>query len=369
MSIDWRYERSQLLMHVARFQMHEWLRKQTEDEVRIAITHLEAGHDEGLEKLRATAARLQGADREPFIALIQKVSGERSTDAALGEKTRKAGSTIDLAVVCALRDPEFARMEELFELDEVIEKDTRGERDAHTYHIGRFVRKDDERTSLRVVLAHQNEIGMVDAAILCSKIVFRWRPRVLAMVGVCGGCPDADLELGDLVIPREVFTWRTGKLAERAFEPEPLTERLDQALLNRVKKEWEHIVPQVIREWPGPRARVPRVEFAPMACADVVVDRAGLFSNEIANLRRSAIAVDMESYSVFRAAALCGSRDITPIVMKGVMDFTQRKGDEQKALAAFVSARFLYHFALSNLDLFVRERSGEIGNHSGFALT
>jgi hypothetical protein len=90
-----------------------------------------------------------------------------------------------------------------------------------------------------------------------------------------------------------------------------------------------------------------------MACGDVVVDKHGLFVDEISSISRKVIGLDMESYAALRTAALFEEVGVKCFIAKGVMDFTQEKSgssESDKALASFVSARFVFYFALEHFS-------------------
>ena len=345
---DWQGIRESITAHLTHLELDKKVRDGFISEARTAIAFLQTNPAEGRKRLRTLAGRLNGKERRPILDLLEQVASD--TAPRVEPRHAEAKNEIDdiqfdLGIVCALHDPEFKRVFELLENLEVVESEIGGVGGNHTYYVGYF----NGENSCRVVLAHQNVKGMVDCSILATKMLQRWKPKFLAMVGVCGGRRTDEIELGDLVVATNSFTYLTGKLKDGKLIPEPQFGRINNALLDRLKESSEEIAHLVKRDWHGPDIRTPRVHFGTLACADVVVDGDGLFESFVSKHNRDAIAVDMESYSIFRVAELCTEYQCLPIVIKGVMDFTTGKNDDVKSLSAFASARFLYHFATSRL--------------------
>ncbi len=124
----------------------------------------------------------------------------------------------DLAIVAALKDPE---------LDAVLElpwqwktEDRAG--DSTQYYVGSFKRLDG--TIGKVVAARAPRMGMPATAILTAKIGFQFRPRFMAMVGICAG-RKGQTNLGDIVVANPSWDYGSGKHAKvdgkDIFKPAP----------------------------------------------------------------------------------------------------------------------------------------------------
>ncbi len=72
---------------------------------------------------------------------------------------------------------------------------------------------------LHIVAAVQNDMGMVPAAILATKTVRAWRPKLVAMVGICAGVRGR-VNLGDIIIGKQVFDYGSGKLVDGKLHPD-----------------------------------------------------------------------------------------------------------------------------------------------------
>ena len=286
------------------------------------------------------ARELPPSIREDFRTVLKenKLSGNLSDN--------NAELDFDVGIVCARRVDELRPVLDLMVDRTDISSDREGRQDAFTFHEGWF-RKSDQ--SLRVVAAAQHVMGMSDCASLCTKIVLRYRPRFLVMTGVAGG-RSGKVNIGDIIIAEEVFNYQAGKYTEAGFEPACTPLRLDVGLHSRFADREQAFAAEIAERWTDPHVRVPRIHIAPMACGAGIVDLRGAME-AITDLNRNVVAVDMESYSVYRACELArpheGNPQTHPVVIKGIMDLTEEKSDAAKPFAAFASAQYLYHFALA----------------------
>lgn len=263
---------------------------------------------------------------------------------------------VDLGLVCALASPELKVFEDkkvLTTYDEI----TLGE--VSPWRLGEFV--DPEVTDLppvRVVAACQQKMGMVDAALLTTQMIANWRPKVIAMAGICGGDPDSDLGLGDVLVPHTVCSYQTGKDTNRGFKTETRQEpvygktRVNdpwQLIMDRKDQIRDRIARDCVEqkmEW-----EKPAIETDPLACGDAVINKkGGMEEIKEATSNRKVVGVDMESYGVVRCVnQLQEKSDYQPqsLIVKSVSDFTEEKDERSdQPLAAFTSAKFLYYLTL-----------------------
>jgi nucleoside phosphorylase len=113
----------------------------------------------------------------------------------------------DVAIVTALGTPE---------LDAVLNlsyqwTNKRFSDDPTGYHFGQIPRADG---SLTVVAASARRKSMPSSAALAPKLVERFRPRYIVMLGICAGVR-GKTELGDVIVADPSWDWGSGKLAEK----------------------------------------------------------------------------------------------------------------------------------------------------------
>lgn len=243
------------------------------------------------------------------------------------------------------------------ELEAVLElpgewQPLRFDNDPTHYHRGRFTR---DGRSLEVVAAAATEMGMPAAAALSMKMIFRFRPRVLAMVGIAAGFKG---EFGDILVAYNSWDYGSGRQTAEPggsiFRPRPHALPIDIYLKNRLETfSMSHgPVLQKIREaWtdnapPSP----PKVHPGPLASgASVVADRSVL--DRLRGLDDKLIGVEMEGYGVFTACHGADRPRPAALVIKSICDYGgPDKDDRYQRYAAYTSARYLHEFAVAELD-------------------
>lgn len=159
-------------------------------------------------------------------------------------------------------------------------------------------------TPWTVVLA-QTGPGNDNAALVTQHAYDLYRPRVLLFVGVAGGLKD-DVRIGDVVIGERIYDYRE-KQSPRGDHYRP--------------RGWEapwRLVQHVQRMTFGPDV-AGRVRVAPIASGNVVLDRE---TSELGEVLRGnyddAVAIEMESAGVCRAAHLIGGLDT--LTIRGISD-------------------------------------------------
>lgn len=348
---DFKRVRDRLVIDVARAISSPNTKEYVRTEVDRAIQDIDTGYKSGFARLEAVKGR--GGDKlyeeldEAIAELHGIVASRRTTEL----NKRAFRGKVDIAVICALGDPELAAVFGMFE-DKPVEYDE-WQDDPHMAFFGRFVAREsafyEAKRDLTVVAAQQDETGMVDCAILAGKMIREWKPRYLVMTGICGGNPEKNVQLGDVIVPSSILTYQTGKYLDGVFQWEPRRVGIDSGLKRRVEKCRPWIGREIVRMWKEPDRTEPSVLTDLLACGDAVVDEEGKM-NEIAEMHRKIVGVDMESYAIGRAAELYSEFGTVPLVIKGVSDFAFGKSEtSDQEFAAFASACFLYHFALAEL--------------------
>jgi nucleoside phosphorylase len=264
---------------------------------------------------------------------------------------------LDFAVLTALYEDEFQIYKEHCDLtvDSIV---------ANGYHTT-FLRKNEAIKSdyeKPFALVHQEQMGVVDAAIYATQIIDKVDPRFLLMGGVCGGLK-AGVQEFDIIIPTIVYDYSTGKLiggerpGKEGDDPSPMfnyeTNGSDKVVKGRVEtKGFKSNAEKLLTEFiirrkediiTNMRQLMPetqKVNFPTgfdihvdeFACGPWVVKTDGFldeyllkeFSNKIKGL-------EMESYSINRAGNIVQKYGRYSLVIKSVMDYTDtKKSDGQK---------------------------------------
>ena len=243
----------------------------------------------------------------------------------------------DYAIITALEEDEMEKVLPMIEKEGEFEE-------SHNYieygHLKGNIQK-------KIVYASQHKTGMVDASILATEMIIRFNPKFLIMVGVLGGKP-VDTNIGDVIIANKVFEIERGKLTDLGFKKEISSSNLNTKeiiKINRSKK----IIENFINESDNTRKTNVQIHFGPIACVNQVIDVKNFFKDNISEVERKAIALEMESFAIVRACELVNNGNTKPIIIKSVMDNTQDKTDEGKTYASWTSSKCLEYILLNNL--------------------
>jgi nucleoside phosphorylase/CheY-like chemotaxis protein len=197
---------------------------------------------------------------------------------------------------------------------------------------------------LRVGAFCIGEMGMSAAAAAATQLVHQLRPRMLLMLGMCCGFRQEKCQskskLGDIIIARSAACWDEGRYGELEKEsfffnralPLSVHDDLDSLISSLVETEMAAFQASMKRTWSERRSILLRKEFAEdtgeypepkygllLSGSSVVAHE--LKGDEIIDRFPNALGLEMETFAVYKAAAL--TVGVKPIVLsiKGVADF------------------------------------------------
>jgi nucleoside phosphorylase/CheY-like chemotaxis protein len=184
-------------------------------------------------------------------------------------------------------------------------------------------------------------MGMTDAAIVTTQLLDAFHPSIICMSGICAGIPGKS-EIGDLIIAESCFDYQVGKWTKSGFEYElyqvPIAEdvrgRLSQSLLN------DQLNAEIRIDLEFPELLKKEIKFVTHASGSAVVaDKAK--RDEITAMHRKLASVEMEIYSLYRAASVSVQKPLF-FAIKGVVDDAgASKGDKYHLYGATSSARLV----------------------------
>lgn len=206
--------------------------------------------------------------------------------------------------------------------------------------------------TLSVIAAAAPRMGMSASAVLAAKLIHQFRPRYIAMVGICAG-RRGKVQLGDVIIADPTWDWGSGKVVpdrERSkFLPAPHQLDLDAGLVSTLKDIAEDklglaaIKHSIAGTKPSSELAV---HFGPLVSGASVMASELAFEN-LLDQHRGILGIEMEGYAIASAAVGSGKPRPTAMIIKGVCDFADAdKNDDYQEYAANVSAKFLYEAAL-----------------------
>jgi nucleoside phosphorylase/CheY-like chemotaxis protein len=257
---------------------------------------------------------------------------------------------VDLAIVCALNTVELDAIRKL-----PCDWQHMRLRNDETRYLSGQIQTDGQ--SFSVVAASAPRMGMPSAAVISSKIIQQFRPRYIAMVGICGGRNDK-VNIGDVIVADPSWDWGSGKITSKNgkpfFDPAPHQLALDVDLselineMSRNNSDLAKIKQSVSGKKPDSELRV---HVAPLVSGAAVVADQETFTSLLSQ-HRNIHGLEMEAYGVVSAALGNGKPRPTPIVAKAVSDYADAdKEDGYQEYAANVSAKFIFEAAKKFLKL------------------
>ena len=254
----------------------------------------------------------------------------------------------DLAIITALETPE---------LEQVLRHEGSWRRhgvegDPGIYHECSVKGASKEIT---VIASAVGDMGMAMCSAHAMKIIYTFRPRYLAMVGITAGVSGNP---GDIIVADQMWDYGSGKQGvtlegEAVRSPAPVPILIDAGLkakLNCFARQSTTTLSAIEASWKGEvgGARL-GMKMGPLASgAAVVADRR--IMDQVQSQNRKLLGVEMEAYGVMCAARMCAEPRPRVIVIKSVCDFGDAKKDDRfQRYAAYTSSEYLFAFVRDQL--------------------
>jgi len=221
------------------------------------------------------------------------------------------------------------------------------DRNIRTYHCG-SVRIGDSERAYRVVVIVLPNMGELSAANATTDAIADWNPRFVLMIGIAGGIPQDDLELGDVVVADQVIGYDYGKQYDGFIKPRDHVYPASALLLERVRNFWDddwarHI--DAARPSKANRAISKRF-VGPIASGNKVIASKDLQTTLLARWPKL-IAIETEAEGVF-AAVFDRPQIANALVIRGISDMADKdKDDAWQEVAAQAAAAYAIDFLKS----------------------
>ena len=257
--------------------------------------------------------------------------------------TTSTTSQVDFVIVTAL-EKEAKAVVKLLKNHDVKRYE---ERDIRTYHTGTIPIQNTKR-AYRVVVVLLPSMGEIPAATAITDAVTFWKPHFVFMVGIAGGIPQDDLDLGDVVVADQIIGYDYGKVTKKTIKPRERVYPASAFLLDRIRNFWDKKWAQQIQT-PRPQNAsrpISKRFVGPIASGNKVIASTH-FRNQLLSRWSKLVAVETESEGVY-AAVFDRPQILGTLVVRGICDMAdKRKGDEWQEYAADAAATFLIHFLKS----------------------
>tara|TARA_R110002050_G_scaffold57423_5_gene129257 strand:- start:176342 stop:177538 length:1197 start_codon:yes stop_codon:yes gene_type:complete len=249
----------------------------------------------------------------------------------------------DICVLTALRTPELdaviSEWKALLEPEELIAENL-------------LVTKATLRMSgvdKRIVFAHLSQMGLVSAVHATEALIQRYKPRLFFMTGICGGFSDK-VNIGDVIVADKSWDWQAGKWDRNGKLLTALDQKeADQKLLALSRSIGDNLKELNVNETANIAFEKQRLHIGPMVSGSSVIasiDIQQIFRNQ----HRKMVAVDMECYGVYYAAAMTGGPKPQVLCVKSVSDLADAdKGDDSQKYCSEISARVALNIAIQAL--------------------
>jgi nucleoside phosphorylase len=278
-------------------------------------------------------------------------TSEESRDAPsqvkVGESVaREESSAFDVVIVCALHSPE---LEKVMSAGGVSWDPLPGHHeDPHVYYRATYTTKKGKPIS--IVAGAPNQMGLSASAVLATKMILRFRPKLVAMVGIAAGVSSERQGFGSILAADTTFDYGSGKIISEAkkliFRPDhhplPINTRLKSLLLHWSNRRNE--LDNIYRSWQGDKPdTVLKLHVGPIGSGAAVVDAKQPILDVLQHWRKLT-GIEMEAYAVHRACL--DTIEPAPIFLclKSICDFAENKSDTWQTYAAYTAAEFCHRF-------------------------
>lgn len=244
----------------------------------------------------------------------------------------------DFLVICALKDPELQALldlryewndPELFENTSII-------------HSG-IINIHEKKFSINAT--YQDRMGSINTAIITTKLINKFRPKYVIMIGICAGDKSCT-KFGDIILANPTINCDSGKWQiinkERVFSHDPhhipTTTKLKGLidLLSNKKIDIFNIHENYRADKPD---NIPTIKIGSIACGSSVISDGSLYEEIKEKQGRKILGLDMESYGLYAACDLAYDPKPEYCCIKSVSDFAdENKENRYQKYAAYTSA-------------------------------
>lgn len=246
----------------------------------------------------------------------------------------------DVAVICALEEEARMIKESLMGVEQC-----KVEYDDDIYYSGFFEREDRK---ISVVLSFANQMGMVAATSLTTKMINNFAPRYMVMTGIAGGTKPDKMNFGDVIIAETSWDYRAGKDIRKNDNTQHLNSinalsidtklisycrnlGQDKAKLREIKDSFK------MGDAPGTELQL---LIGPVVSRASVITDPEIVKDILENQHREVLAIEMEIYGMYYAAKWAINPRPKFIALKAISDFADsNKGDKYHKYASYTSGK------------------------------
>lgn len=247
----------------------------------------------------------------------------------------------DIAVICALPEELESIKKSLQEVEQCIVP-----YDNDIYYHGFY---EIEGIKRKVVISSANQMGMVAATSLTTKMIANFIPKYVVMTGIAGGTKHDKMNFGDIIVATSAWDYRAGK----DISSDEGTQHLNT--INQISIDAKLI--NYCRQLANDKSALQKIEdefsygnkpdthlkllLGPVVSGASVVTDPQIVQDVLTNQDRNVLAIEMEIYGVYYAAQWAiEPRPKYFLALKSISDFANpNKGDDFHQYASYTSAK------------------------------
>ena len=198
-----------------------------------------------------------------------------------------------------------------------------------------------------------SKMGLVNMAILASKAIEAFQPKIVAMSGICAGVK-GESKLLDLIIGNVCWEYQTGKYKDNEFKQEPYQVPIESLVKTEIEQLIDNndIINEIKKGLFQTELKESEIILGPISSGSAVIASAEKMA-KIGMQHRKMAGLEMEMYSLYEAANQSLSKPLF-FGAKAVVDLgDSSKADSLHSTASTISARFVVtylDFKLAQLD-------------------
>jgi len=255
--------------------------------------------------------------------------------------------TYDFVIVCALRKERDAYDQLGYSVgEEVIIDDL----SCKTLTLGDF----------KGIIVVPTRMGLVSSAIACTKVIERFRPKLIAMSGICAGFENT-AKIYDIIVPERCYQHDSGKWTDDGFIVEPYQAALENSIRLKIDRHINQkgFCDKIIDGIRTNIDEIPQGSQTLHCSAKLAVSSSGSSvvasnnqSEAMKDYHRKGAAFEMEAYSLYDSA-ISSCHKPSYFSAKCVVDTgDSSKGDAYHRVACLLSAKACVSISL---DLLAKE--------------
>ncbi|WP_120430883.1 5'-methylthioadenosine/S-adenosylhomocysteine nucleosidase family protein [Acinetobacter baylyi] len=205
-----------------------------------------------------------------------------------------------------------------------------------------------------VYLVAIDEKGMHSAAAFCTHLYHLFSPKYIFFTGLCGAV--SNCTFGDVIIADICWDYNSGKFFDDVFIEAPNQCKLNRNLKIKLRKFLldYSIDPSLEGKFfdheNNPIKIDFNIHFGPIASGGAVISSQVIRDNIKLLQNKDTLALDMESYGIFKAAEIINDFELQIIVLKSVSDLSDNTKSESHREYASYTFTNLTEFFIKNLN-------------------